>query len=124
MSDHATSAERKPRTRYNKAMRTYADKRSAQARQRVAEYLAKAVRIATDVNNENRHAVGQCVACYYLPTGHIVGHMFTAWVCQSCGADAQHHNTGVPRYCIRCAHSIGMCITCGGHARWTGGAPL
>ena len=80
------------------------------------ESTAKRVKAALeDKEAGTRSAHLECATCFYLvrPT-KIVGHSFTDFECQRCGAPGVHHNTGVPKLCQTCAVAAGLCVRCGG----------
>jgi len=77
--------------------------------------MAKLAILATDAKAEQRRAEQRCAACEYLKRYRLCGQAFTRWSCQLCGEEQPaHHNTGVPRVCLKCAATYGLCVDCGG----------
>jgi hypothetical protein len=74
-------------------------------RKRITDALA-------DADKAQRHAARECVTCYYLRRGSIVGHGFTDWTCGRCQLVFSHANTGVPRLCHHCSEVLNACVRC------------
>jgi len=80
----------------------------------LAHEIAKLATLATDARAEKRRAEQRCSACEYLHRYRLAGQAFTDWKCQICGDEHSHHNTAVPRLCLRCAKNYRLCAECGG----------
>lgn len=94
-------------TLYDKTWQTHSSKSAVESTIRRAEACKR------DDASEARRKARECVSCYYLRAGRLVGQAFTDWKCFACGREGMHPNTGVPRLCTECADENGACVECG-----------
>lgn len=66
-----------------------------------------------DPDKQYRESVCLCKTCHYLRQGQIVGHSMTKYTCKDCEREEVHENTGVPKYCSKCANTHSICKRCG-----------
>lgn len=71
--------------------------------------ITGARQVVEDAFQEDRLLISQCLVCYYLRKGRIVGQAFTKWQCAGCETWTTHYNTGTPELCIECARKYDLC---------------
>ncbi len=64
-----------------------------------------------DPENKLREKEQKCRVCYY--ENYLAGQAFTKYKCIFCKEEYNHHNTHVPRLCMKCAKKYNICVQCG-----------
>lgn len=102
-----------PRRRITKAVYHLANERTRLAQKRRDQVLEQAKNLTDDPGKADREERCLCLTCFYIPERRVVMHAFTDWTCRLCGNPDRHPNSGVPIFCLACAHRLHACARCG-----------
>lgn len=86
--------------------------RSSSKNERIGFRLARAIRLAADMDVHARRTANMCKDCYYQGP-HVAGAAMTTWYCRACNKEGLHGNTAYPFFCKECAKDYDLCVGCG-----------